>query len=272
MKTLEIATTRGTFEVLDGGGEDEGRGTPVVLVHGFPFSATAWSDDARALAPDVRVLAPSMRGFGGTSAWADNVPSVDAMADDVVAVLDAMGLRGSVVVGGLSMGGYVALGVARRHPTRVRALVLADTRAEPDSDEAKQGRERGIAAVESGGLDGFVDGLLEKIVGASTRASRPDVVARLRAMMVASRPLSVANALRALRDRPDARPGLADIAVPTLVVVGEEDALTPPDVARALAAGIRSATMSVVPRAGHMANLEQPEAFRVAIADFVRAL
>lgn len=269
---MRVATTRGAFEVID---EGAGGDATLVLVHGFPFDAESWRGDADLLSREMRVIAPSMRGFGGSDAPGD-VFTVETMADDVAAVLDALGVSGPVVMGGLSMGGYVALAFARAHAARVRALVLADTRAEPDGDEARANREKAIARVERGELAAFVDGLFETILAPSTRASRKDIVDRVRAMATSADPKAVVAALRALRDRPDARPGLAAVSVPVLVIVGEDDALTPPAVSHAMAAMLRERVndvrVQVISDAGHLSNLEQPDAFREAVATFVRGL
>ncbi|MDB4933999.1 MAG: alpha/beta hydrolase fold protein [Labilithrix sp.] len=263
---MNVETKRGSFEVIG-----RGQGTPVVLLHGFPFAAESWRADAEALAPRMRVVAPSMRGFGASDTSRLDALSIDTMAEDVEAVLDALGIAEPVVLGGLSMGGYVALAFARRAPGRLRALVLADTRAEPDSDEARANRDKAIARVERGDLAGFVGDLVPGLVSPVTRAERLDVVEELRRMAMSAAPASVIAALRALRDRPDARPGLAAIAVPALVVVGEDDTLTPPAVARSMAAAIGGGgtPVRVIPRAGHMSNLEQPDAFREALTQLV---
>jgi 3-oxoadipate enol-lactonase len=242
LHAMLVSTARGAFDVID-----EGKGTPLVLVHGFPFDNASWRADARELAPGMRVLAPSMRGFGGS------VP------------FD--GIAGASVMGGLSMGGYVALAFARRHGARLRGLVLADTRAEPDSDETRANRDKAIARVEGGDLVGYVDGLLATILGATTRAEHPAIVESARAMAMRADPAAVVQALRAMRDRPDARPGLATIAVPVLIVVGEEDVLIPPAASEAMASALGKATVHVLRRAGHLANLEQ--AFREVVAGFV---
>jgi pimeloyl-ACP methyl ester carboxylesterase len=267
---VQLDTRRGRFEVIDGG-----TGTPVVLVHGFPFSAESWRADAEALAGDmgVRVIAPSMRGFGKSEASGLDSLSMDVMADDVAAILDALALD-AVVVGGLSMGGYVTLSFARRFPERLRGLVLADTRAEPDTDEGRANRDRGIARVESGDYAGYVDSLLEVILAPSTRSSRPAVVEQVRRMAMQARPASVVAALRAMRDRADSRPVLGSIAVPTLVVVGADDALIPPPASRAIVAALPPglATEHVIPSAGHLSNLERPEDFQPVLGAFVRGL
>ena len=269
--TLAVPTTetkRGRFEVVD-----RGEGTPLVLVHGFPFAAESWSGEADALSAKMRVLAPSMRGFGATPRPDLGEPqlSMDPMADDVAAILDARGVTEPVVLGGLSMGGYVALAFARRHPQRLRALILADTRAEPDSAEGRANRDRGIARVEGGDLAGFASDLLPALLAPETLASRPDLVARVRAMAMRAAPSSVSAMLRALRDRPDARPGLASISVPALVMVGAEDALTPVTASRAMVEALPAerASLEILPHAGHLSNLEAPAAFQAAIAAFV---
>jgi len=271
---MRVETKRGAFAVIDEGGSDEGAARPtLVLVHGFPFAAESWAADVTELSREMRVIAPSMRGFGGSEA-AHDAFTIDTMAADVAAVLDALGVEAPVIMGGLSMGGYVALAFARRFPQRVRALLLADTRAEADSEEARANREKAIARVERGELAAFVEGLLETVLAPSTRSSRRDVVDRVRAMAVTADPKAVVGSLRALRDRPDARAGLAAIDVPVAIVVGEDDALTPPAVSEAMAAAIPKdrARVHVIPEAGHLSNIEQPVAFRAIVRGFVRGL
>ena len=261
-----MQTTRGRFEVVD-----RGEGTPLVLVHGFPFAAESWSGEADALSTKMRVIAPSMRGFGATPPSELGELSMDTMADDVAAILDGLGVTERVVVGGLSMGGYVAMAFARRHPRRLRALILADTRAEPDSVEARANRDRGIARVEGGELEGWVTDLLPVLLAPETRAARSELVGRVRAMAMRAAPSSVSAMLRALRDRPDARPELASISVPALMIVGAEDALTPVTASRAMVEAMPAgrASLEILPRAGHLSNLEAPAAFQAAVAAFV---
>jgi 3-oxoadipate enol-lactonase len=264
---MTVDTARGRFELVD-----EGSGTAVVLVHGFPFDASAWRDDARALASEMRIVAPSMRGFGGTPLADPPSITIDGMADDVAAILDALGLTAPIVIGGLSMGGYVALAFARRFPHRVRALVLADTRADADTDEARANRDAGIEKVRGGDLAGFVDGLVPKILSEKTRIDRPEVFARIRGLMMTASPAAVVEMLRALRDRPDARPSLSTISQRALVLVGEHDALMPPAIAQVLRDGLRNAELRTIPEAGHISNLENPAAFRAELSAFVRSI
>lgn len=263
---MDIETKRGRYEI-----DDRGEGTPLVLLHGFPFAADSWSADVDGLASKMRVIAPSMRGFGGTPASEMESLSIDSMADDVLAILDASRVTEPVVLGGLSMGGYVALAFARRHPRRLRALVLADTRAEPDSEDARANRDRAIARIERGDFAGFVADLLPALLAPLTLSERPEVALRVRAMAMRAESSSVIAMLRALRDRPDARPGLASIDVPVQVIVGADDALIPVAASRAMADGMGAgrAAVHVIPRAGHLSNIEEPEAFREVVAAFV---
>ncbi len=227
---------------------------PVVLLHAFPLSGEMYRADVAALSGRMRIVAPTMRST-----------SIDGMADDVAAFLDREGIREPVVVGGISMGGYVSLAFARRHAGRLRGLVLADTRAEPDTPEARASRDAGIARVKGGDLAGFVDGLLDKLV-------LPEHREEVRALAMKQPPEAVVDALEALRDRPDARPGLAAIRVPTLVVVGDRDVLTPPPHSEAMKSAIAGAELVVIEGAAHLSNIDRPSEFRAALASFVGRL
>lgn len=263
---MEIETKRGRFDVID-----EGKGTTLVLVHAFPFDAEAWRADAKTMSSRMRVIAPSMRGFGASTAEGLDSLSIEGMADDLAAVLAELDVQGTLVLGGLSMGGYVTMAFARKYPEVLRGLILADTRAEPDSDEARANRDKGIAKVDGGDLAGFVDGFFESLLSPKTRAEQPAIVEQARAMAMKAKPSSVSSALRALRDRPDATAGLGAVAVPVLVIVGEDDAKTPLSASKAMIAAMPETRtqLVVIPKAGHLSNLEQPEAFRKAVTGFV---
>lgn len=256
---------------LEMGFDDEGQGIPLVLLHGFPLARAMWQPQGNALRGSQRVLLPDLRGLGETSGF-DGIPSIDQMADDVAALLDHLQIAEPVVLGGLSMGGYVSLAFARRHPQRLRGLILADTRAEADGAEARTNRDKMIALVEKEGPGAVIEQMLPKLVAPATLSRRADVVTALRRMGQAQTTAGVANAVRALRDRPDSTPGLRDIRVPTLVIVGEEDGITPPSAAAALTAGIAGARQVVIPHAGHMSNMEQPAAFNEAVREFLGGL
>ncbi len=252
--------------------DDVGRGRPVVLLHAFPLARQMWRPQLEALQANYRVLAPDLRGFGGSAPFA-GPPSLEAMADDVAGLLDALvGVREPVVLGGLSMGGYVGLAFVRKHAGRLRGLILADTRAEADSAEGKANRDRLIALAQKQGTAALAGAMLPKLLGDSTRSGRPAVVEEVRRIASAQPAAGVAAALQAMRDRPDSTLLLGQIRVPTLVVVGSEDGVTPPPVAEAMTQHLPDARLAIIQGAGHLANLEQPEAFTAAVESFLKAL
>ncbi len=249
----------------------EGDGPAVVLLHAFPLDRGMWASQVAALSARYRVHAVDLFGFGRCALPAGGW-GVESMADALAGWIVAEKIRTPVVVCGLSMGGYVALAFARRHANHVRALVLADTRAEPDTEDARAARDRAIEAVQQHGSAAQVEAMLPKVLGVTTHAERPGVVSEFRRTGLAQDREAVVAGLIALRDRPDARPGLAAVAVPTLIIVGDEDALTPPSAAESLAAGIRGAKLVVLPAAGHLSNLETPDAFNATVLDFLGSL
>ncbi|HEY1376089.1 MAG TPA: alpha/beta fold hydrolase [Gemmataceae bacterium] len=264
---MSIRTVSGLYVTYD----DHGTGRPLVLLHAFPLSAEMWRPQVEALSKDFRVIAPNLRGFGGTSTFGDT-PSVDGMAAAVAELLDALSVTERVALGGLSMGGYVALAFTRKYPDRLRALILADTRAEPDDDAAKANRDKQLHFLSGFTFSGpanLFDQLLPKMVSEGTRTRRPEVADQLRSLAAVQHPGGVSDALIALRDRPDAGPGLAKIDVPTLVIVGAEDALTPPAMAQSLAGRITGAQLVTIPGAGHLSNVEKPDEFTDAVRRFL---
>jgi pimeloyl-ACP methyl ester carboxylesterase len=197
---------------------------------------------------------------------------MDAVADVVAELLDHLGVNERVAVGGVSMGGYAALAFARLYPQRLRALILADTKADPDDEPARANRDRQIQAVTEHGPGAILEQLMPRLVGPTTLAGRAPVVQTVRDLAGRQSGEGLAAALKALRDRPDAGPGLPHIAVPTLVVVGDQDAITPPDKARTLAAAIPNARLVTIADAGHLSNLEHPEPFTAAVRGFLDSL
>lgn len=251
--------------------DDAGHGLIVVLLHGFPFSKAMWRPQALELQKNYRVIIPDLRGFGGSSSF-DESPTLEQMADDVAGLLIALNIHEPVVFGGLSMGGYLALAVARKHPALLRGLILADTRAEPDDVQAKSNRDTMIEFASSHSAVDVIDKMLPKLISEKTRRERPDVELQVRSIAADQSVDGIIGALKVLRDRPDARPALAAIRVPTLVLVGNDDALTPPAMAETLAAGIAGAKLVKIPGAGHMSNLEEPVAFNAAVEAFLRSV
>ncbi|RBQ14911.1 alpha/beta hydrolase [Spongiactinospora rosea] len=244
-----------------------GSGVPVVLLHAFPLSSAMWLAQREGLAAACRVITPDLRGFGG-SVLNDEPPSIDAMADDVAALLDAEGVE-RAVVGGLSMGGYVTMAFCRRHPDRLLGVILADTRATADHEQARANRERIATAVSANGSAILLDEVLPGLVGPTTRQRRGMVFGRVRGLVQAAPPGAVAWAERAMAGRADSFDTLRDLKVPALVIVGEEDQMTTPADAEAIAEAVPDARFTVIEAAGHLSAVEQPEAFNRAVAAFV---
>jgi 3-oxoadipate enol-lactonase len=247
--------------------EVQGAGPAVLFLHAFPLNLRMWDAAARALEGTHQAVRFDARGFGGTPPG-DGLLTMEKIADDAVALLDHLGLS-RVVVCGLSMGGYAAFALMRRHPERVRALVLADTRTAPDSAEAKKSRSVQADTVRSEGPAGIADGFLQKAVGDTTRKERPEVVARVREMILTASSRGIVDALAGLAARADSGPTLREIKVPTLVVCGTEDALTPVADSEAIHHGIPGSRLDLIPRAGHLPALENPPAFNAALAGFL---
>ncbi len=244
-----------------------GEGPALVLLHAFPLGRFMWDPQWEALARGRRLLRFDARGFGGS----DPVPeplTMDRIADDAAALLDRIGAE-RAVVGGCSMGGYAALAFVRRHPQRLAGLVLQDTRAGADGDEARSSRLALAERVLAQGAVAAADAFLPRLLGETTQRERPELAAQLRERILGARPEAIAAALRGLAGRPDSRGTLATIQVPTLVLVGQEDLLTPPAEAEAIARGIAGARLALVPRAGHLASLENPAAVNEQLDAFL---
>jgi pimeloyl-ACP methyl ester carboxylesterase len=195
-------------------------------------------------------------------------PTLDEFAGDVIDLLQALHVD-HAVVGGLSMGGYLAFALFRLVPGLFSGLVLADTRATADSPEGLEARRRMIALAEASGSGAVADDLIPKALGETTRRERPSVVAQLRAMMAGIPAPAIVSHVKAMMARRDSTPLLGDIHCPCLIIVGEEDAITPPDVAAQLHRGIAGSTLEVIKRAGHVSNLEDPNAFNAVVAAFL---
>lgn len=261
-----------TLAYLDN--DPDGAGKPVlVLVHAFPLGSGMWEPQFRGAFPGWRILAPDLRGFGGSTdeRAEDADPSIDDYAEDVVGLIRDVA-RMPVVLAGLSLGGYVAFAVMRRAPELVRALVLADTRATADTMEGRAGRRAMLTLLEHDGPQGVAREMMPKLLGATTRTSNPGVEETVRLLIKRQSPPAIRDAILRMRDRPDSRALLPAITVPTLVIVGEEDTLTPPADAEAMAAALPHASLVRIAGAGHLANLEQGQAFEASVEDFLAGL
>jgi 3-oxoadipate enol-lactonase len=245
-----------------------GSGPAVLLLHAFPLGMAMWDDQAQALSGAFQVVRFDCRGFGG-SAPGDGLLTMERIASDGAALLDHLDISAATVCG-VSMGGYAALAFVRRFPSRLRGLVLADTKAGADTDEARRTRAEQADKVRREGSAAIADIVLPKLVGKTTHEQRPQVVARLRDMILASPARGIADALAGLAARADSTPMLREIRVPTLVVCGEEDVITPPREAEAMHAAIAGSTLELLPKAGHLASVETPEAFNRILEAFLR--
>lgn len=245
---------------------------PLVLLHAFPLDARMWNAVRDPLASHLRVITPDQRGLGRSPLpETGREPSLEDAARDVLALLDKLGLE-RVVLGGCSMGGYLAMAVLRLAPERVGGLVLIDTKAAPDTPEAAQGRLDVAERVTSEGVTGWLaEATLPNLLSGTTRAERPDVVETVREIIDSQPPAGVSWTALALRTRPDSLDLLRGCDVPALVVVGEEDPITPVAAANAMVEVMPGSTLVVLPRAGHLTPLEDPAGVVEAILSWYPA-
>ena len=251
------------------GYDDVGTGMPVAFIHGFPHNRTLWAPQLSALVDRARCIAPDLRGFGESSTHGPF--SIDQFADDVAVLLRSLGIDRTVVAG-LSMGGYVAFALWRRHRDLVRALVLADTKAGADSDEARAKRLALIDVARAKGSAAVADAQITGMIGKSTREKHPDLIDDVHRMLGSAPIDGIVGALQAMMGRIDSTPTLTTIDVPTLVIVGAEDVLTPVSESEILHDAIRGSRLEVIARAGHVSNLERPSAFNHVLSEFLAAL
>ena len=251
---------------------DDGPGPVVVFLHGFPLDLTMWDAQRETIGSMYRVIAPDLRGHG-RSAAPDGIYPIDDMADDVVEMLDALKIAEPVVLGGLSMGGYVALSIAARYPKRLRGLMLMNTKATADPPETARVREELAREVEeTGSVRSVVAAMLPRLFGPFAQANRPELIARIREVMERTSPRGVAGTLRGLAARADRTPDLARMSLPTLILAGSDDALIPLEESRAMASAMPNTEVVIVPETGHLAPLENPAAANAAILRFLGTL
>ena len=219
-----------------------------------------------------RLITPDLRGCGGST----ELDSLSALAmtdfaDDVVGLLEELSVA-RAVIGGLSMGGYAALALLQGAPQIIEALVLADTRATADSPEGRANRRNMLAVVDREGASGVAREMMPKLLGKTTREANPGIEAQVRRLIKQQSPVAIRGAIHRMMHRPDSTALLPQVTVPTLVIVGEEDELTPPEDSRRIAEAVPGATLVTIPGAGHLSNLEQPDAFNAALTAFLAKL
>jgi 3-oxoadipate enol-lactonase len=246
---------------------DTGLGFPIVFLHAFPLNRTMWAQQETDLSPHCRVVTIDLRGHGESDAPLWHY-SLDQAAEDVRALLDHLLIRQAVFVG-LSMGGYILFAFYRRHADRVKGLVLADTRAQADTPEGKEGRFQMAQTAYKHGPSAVADIMIPKLLSPVTIRTRPEIVHRVRMMIEGNQVSGIAGDLMAMAERPDAIPLLKRISCPTQIVVGEMDQATPVADARLMAGQIPGARLAIIPEAAHLANLEQPELFTHIVRSFI---
>lgn len=242
---------------------DQGNGPAVLLIHAFPLDHTMWKPQIDHLSGTFRVIAPDIRGFGGSSpasAW-----TIEEMCDDLCEFLDSLNVAACAIVG-LSMGGYIALAFYAKYAPRVRQLVLANTRARADNDAEKAARTEMIAALEQGGIAVLPDRMLPRLLKPNPSA---EAARFLRALILRTDPEAAIYAVMAMRDRADASTVLHRITCPTLVIAGEHDGIARIDECRAMAEAVPAGRFVQIPDAGHLSNVENPEAFNRALDSFL---
>lgn len=249
---------------------DAGQGQPLLFVHGFPLNRQMWQPQLEGLAQVCRVLTVDLRGHGQSQSGPGPY-SMELFADDLEAFLTALQITQPIVLCGLSMGGYIAFAFFRKYASRLRGLILTATRAAADSPQARQGRDQMAELARQQGVEAIAESMLPRLLSPRTLQEKPELVAQVRHILQAISVETILGDLAALKDRPDSTPTLAAIQIPTLILPGAEDQLIPLSEAQTLHAGIPTAYMEVIPRAGHLPNLENPAAFNQAVRNFLEA-
>lgn len=246
---------------------DTGVGRPIVLIHGYPFNRALWTEQIPTLSNSNRIIAPDLRGFGESDA-SPGTSTMNSLATDIALLMDQLEIP-RATIGGLSMGGYVALAFYKLFPSRVRALVLADTRPQGDTEEGKQARAQQAEKALSEGMAGIADAMLPKLLAPDTVSKRPEIVRFVRDMMLQTKPEGAAAALRGMAEREDQTELLPKISVPTLIIVGSEDAITPVADSETMHHAIDSSRLVVLDHAGHVSNVERAQQFNDELIHFL---
>lgn len=247
---------------------DSGSGPPLLFVHGFPLDHTMWQAQIDEFQSTHRVIVPDLRGFGQSDVTTGTV-TMQQFADDLNGLLDALEVAEPVTFCGLSMGGYIGWPFVVKYSDRVARLVMCDTRAGADSDEAKANRQRVADSVLTNGTAGLAKAMPAKLLSKHTLAERPDVVTHLQRMITKAPPEGVAAASRGMAERSDFTDQLGDVKVPTLLIVGSDDALTPPAEMQSISKLMPNARYAEIPSAGHMSPMESPGEFNMHLRAFL---
>jgi len=249
--------------------EERGEGKPVVLLHAFPLSREMWNAQVEALeAEGCRVIVPDLRGFGESHNFSD-INTMEDMAQDIFEILETLKIERAIICG-LSMGGYITVNFLKKFPEKIAALILCDTNANGDTEDAREARFNLIEKIETEGAQALIDEMLPKLICENTKANKKELVAEIEQMFNKVNPQAAVAALRGLAARRDNTDLLDKISVPTLLIFGEEDKVTHLEAAEKMADAIPDAKLVKIENAGHYSNLEQPEAFNQALIDFIK--
>lgn len=251
--------------------DEEGQGLPVLFIHGYPLNRQMWQFQTSGLNAVARILAPDLRGFGDSQPTEGNY-SMELLADDCAAFLDALQINKPVVVAGLSMGGYVTMAFYRKYAARMAGMILTATRPGPDSVEGKAGRDQAAARVQRGGVQEAVHPMLTKLLSPVTYQERPELVAQIKKIMEHNTVQGILGALMGMKERPDSTPLLTKIDLPVLILHGADDQIIPSKEAESMHQAIRGSQLEILPRAGHLLNMEQPDLFNQALSRFLATL
>ena len=247
-----------------------GEGEPIVLLQAFPLNGKMWKPQAKALSESYHVIMPDFPGFG-RSPYPPAQPDMRFYAERILELLDKLELE-RVVLGGLSMGGYIAFACLRLFPERISGLLLANTRAEPDSEEVRESRKDMAQRVSKEGVGVLIELQMERLLSPTTLQNEPLIVEQVKSMILESSPDGVVGALGAMRDRPDSTSLLSQVQVPTLVIGGEEDGISSPEVMGEMANSIPNSEHHTLSGAAHLSNLEAPGDFNAALKEFLKNL
>jgi 3-oxoadipate enol-lactonase len=245
-------------------------GLPVVFIHGFPFSQEMWRSQVAELSSDYRMITYDVRGHGNSEVG-DGQYAIEFFVDDLIGLLDHVQIEQAVVVG-LSMGGYIALRAIERNPERFKGLALCDTRSEADTNEGKIKRAASIQSVKNDGVKKYAEGFVKAVFAPQTFERNPEAIKFIRNIIENNSPISIAGTLLALASRTDTTESLSKINVPTLILVGEHDALTPVSAAKSMSEKIRQSELHIISDTAHLSNLENPEEFNKHLSGFLRQI
>lgn len=257
-------TVNGTTLCFDDWGQGD---LPILFIHGFPFDKSCWHPQMKVLKTHYRVIAYDIRGFGKSSI-SHEIPDMEIYADDLIRFMDQLGIQKAIVCG-LSMGGYILLNAVHRFQERFQAIILCDTQCNGDTPETREKRNDSIAQVMSGQLNVFADQFMSKLFNPDFVTPESALYARVKHIILSTSPETITGALNALKSRKDMCAELHIITVPTLIICGEQDKLTPMAKSEALQQVIAGAELYPIPEAGHLSNLEQPEHFNRGLRTFL---